>query len=115
MEESKTFKKIIEETREITKEFEKREKRKWIPETMVTELAKQLGEVSKQIMMLEGNYLPRRDTDPRYAHSKEQLADELSDIFANILRIADHYQIDLEEAHLKELESGKKWFEGHKI
>lgn len=112
--EDKTFKEIIKEIREINKEFAKREKKEWTPEIMTTELAKQLGEVSKQIMMLEGNYLPQRNTDQRYTHSKEQLADELSDIFSNILRITDYYKIDLEISHLKELELAKKWFKEHK-
>jgi len=108
--EEKTFNQVLKETREITNEFEKREKKEWTPEIMTTELAKQLGEVSKQIMMLEGNYLPERDDDSRYAFSKEKLADELSDVFANIIRMADYYEIDFEEAHLKELNKGKKRF-----
>ena len=110
MEKDMSFKQLSMETREVTKEFAKLEKKKWTPETMATELSKQLGEVSKQIMMLEGNYIPKRDRLPEYAHSKEQLADELSDVLFIILRIADHYKIDLEEAHLKELELAKKWF-----
>ena len=108
--EEKTFDEVINETRKITEEFEKSEKKKWNPETMTTELAKQLGEVAKQIMMLEGNYIPERDDDPRYEYSKEMLADELSDIFSNILRIADHYEMDFQESHLKELNKGKKRF-----
>lgn len=106
----KTFKDIIEETIKLVKNFEKREQKKWTPEIMVVELTKQLGELSKQIMMLEKNYIPQRDNYPEYAFSKEKLGDELSDILYMIVRIAHYYQINLEEVHLKELRIANEWF-----
>jgi len=104
------FKKVIEETEEVIKEFEKRERKKWTPEIMITELTKQLGELSKQIMMLEKNYLVQRDSNKEYSHSKERLAGELSDIFYIIIRLANYYQVDLEKTHIDELNKAKKWF-----
>lgn len=105
---------IIEKTREIIKGFEKREPKKWTPEIMITELSKQVGGLSKQIMMLEQNYVKQRNNNPEYSYSKEQLADELSDILLMIIRLADYYNIDLEKSHLHELDLANKWFEENK-
>ncbi len=108
------MKELIQDTERIIKEFGKREQRKWAPEIMVTELAKQLGETSKQIMMLEKNYLPQRENNKNYAYSKEILADELSDILFMIIRIANYYKINLEEAHINALNKAKEWFHNNK-
>lgn len=48
-------------------------------------------------MVAEQYYLADRDSDPRYAGD---VGDELADILHAVLRIADHYDIDLEEAHV---------------
>jgi NTP pyrophosphatase (non-canonical NTP hydrolase) len=108
------MKEVIEKTRKVIKDFEKREPKKWTPEIMITELVKQVGGLSKQIMMLEQNYVIQRNDHPQYSYSKEQLADELSDILFMIIRIADFYKIDLEKSHLHELDLANKWFEENK-
>ena len=112
--ETKTFQEITEKTREIINEFKKREQKPWTPEIMIVELIKQVGEVSKQIMMLEKNYVPQREGYPEYAHSKAKLGDELSDILFMLIRLSDYYEINLEQAHLKELDLANKWFEENK-
>ena len=38
----------------------------------------------------------------------EKIADELSDVLFMIIRIADHYKIDLEKEHLKQLDMALK-------
>ena len=49
-------------------------------------------------------YLSKRKKDPNYnKDSKGEIANELSDILFMVIRIANHYKIDLEKAHLKEL------------
>lgn len=73
-------------------------------EGAVIELSKQVGELAKNVMMFEGYYLAGRDNSPKYKTSKGEIANELSDIFFMVVRIADHYQINLEKAHIKELE-----------
>ncbi len=105
------MKKIVRKTEKVINEFEKREQKKWTPEIMMTELTKQLGEVSKQIMMLGKNYISQRDNYLEYASSKEKLADELSDVLFMLIRLSKYYQIDLEKSHLKELKLAEKWFE----
>jgi NTP pyrophosphatase (non-canonical NTP hydrolase) len=42
-----------------------------------------------------------RSLDKKYQVSQEALADELADIIFAVVRIADHYKIDLEAANLK--------------
>lgn len=97
------FQKVVEETLTVIKEFEKVEKRKWGAEGSMMELSKQVGELSKNILMYEGYYMTGRDNAPEYQTSKENIADELSDILFMVIRIADHYSIDIEKEHLKQL------------
>ncbi|HEU5367461.1 MAG TPA: hypothetical protein VFU69_03315 [Ktedonobacterales bacterium] len=65
------------------------------------ELMKQVGDLSRHIMMAERYYLPDRADDPTYATTNDGIADELADILYCLIRVADHYQIDLEQAHLQ--------------
>ncbi|MFZ5390882.1 MAG: hypothetical protein ACOZAJ_01225 [Patescibacteria group bacterium] len=99
-----TFKELIQKTNQIIDAFKKVEQKEWGIEGNMIELMKQVGELSKNVMMLEKYYLAHRDNDPKYnTASKEAIANELSDILFMIIRIANHYSIDLETAHLKEL------------
>jgi len=108
MNDSLTFKEIVEESLKVLNEFKKVEKRKWGAEGAVIELSKQVGELSKNIMMFEGYYMAGRDNVPEYQTSKEKIADELADILLMIIRLADHYEIDLEKEHLKQLDIAMK-------
>ncbi len=66
------------------------------------ELTKQVGELSKLIMVYEKYYFSDRGKmDKQYESTKEKIADELADILYVIIRIAKHYHIDLEKAHLQ--------------
>ncbi len=50
----------------------------------------------------EGYYFAERDKlDSKYASSKDNIADELADIMFAVVRIADHYDIDLVETNMK--------------
>ncbi len=60
------------------------------------ELSKQVGELSKLVMIQERYYV----SDPRLTASTEQIGDELADILYAVIRIARYYRIDLEQAHL---------------
>ncbi len=102
------FQKVVDKTLEVIREFEKVEKRKWGVEGAMIELSKQVGELSKEIMIFEGYYLAGRDTLPEYKPSKEKIADELADVLFMTIRIAEHYGIDLEKEHLKALDIALK-------
>lgn len=54
-------------------------------------------------MVEEGYYYP-----DRYDSDTELIGDELADIFAAVIRIADHYEIDLVDAHVKAREAEEK-------
>lgn len=101
---NKTFQEIIDRSLEVINEFEKVEKRSWGAEGIVIELMKQVGEISKLIMVTEGYYMAGRDSLPEYKSSKKKIGDELADIFFMTIRLANHYGIDLEEVHLRELD-----------
>ena len=99
-----TFQEVVDKSLEVIKEFEKVEKRKWGVEGAMMELSKQIGELSKNVMMFEGYYMAGRDSLPDYQTSKDKIADELSDILFMVIRIAEHYKIDLEKEHMNQLE-----------
>jgi NTP pyrophosphatase (non-canonical NTP hydrolase) len=81
--------------------FDARNRRPWTIEAATIELTKQVGDLAKHVMVAEQYYLPDRDDDPAYATTKAELADELADLLLAIIRIADHYAIDLEQAHVQ--------------
>ena len=57
------------------------------------ELSKQVGELAKQVMIKEKYYaLQGEVTDV-----DEKLGNEMADVIAQVMRLADHYQIDLEK------------------
>ncbi len=93
-----TFAAAIDLYRSIYKRFGAIEQRPWGAEGAVIELTKQVGELARHIMVAEGYYYKDR---PGYAAGKEQIGDELADIFAQLIRLADHYEIDLVEAHIE--------------
>lgn len=97
-----SFKEAVKLAEDIIARFEKIEGRKWGAEGSLIELQKQVGELSKLIMVHEKYYHFGRDkTDKQYESTKEKIADELADILYAIIRIAKHYNIDLEKAHVE--------------
>ena len=114
MEKNYSFKEIVGQTEVLIEEFQKQEKKPWGAEAMTVELSKQVGDLSKQIMSFENYYIKQRDKEPMYQTSKEMIADDLSDILYCIIRIAKHYKIDLEQAHLNEIKKAKEYFRTHK-
>lgn len=96
-----TFKESIKLAEDIIARFEKIEGRKWGAEGSLIELQKQVGDLSKLIMVHEKYYFSDRSRlDNQYEADKEKIADELADIFYAIIRLAKHYDIDLEKAHI---------------
>jgi len=103
MSEELSFKEVVEKTLQVIHQFELVEKKKWGVEGAMIELSKQVGELSKNVMMYEGYYMAGRDSLKEYETSKEKIADELSDVLFMVIRIANHYKIDLEKEHMNQL------------
>ena len=100
-----TFKEVVRKTTDVIEAFQKVEQRDWGVEGNMIELMKQVGQLSQNVMVFEKYYLAIRDENPIYNKaSKDEIANELSDILFMTIRIANHYGIDLEEAHIKELD-----------
>ena len=83
---------------DVVRRFEKIEGRPWGVEGAVMELTHQVGALAKHVMMQENYYFYSVDS----TENRKQIADELADVFGQIIRIADHYKIDLLESHIKE-------------
>jgi len=93
---NQTFEEAINDIRKSVSRFEKIEGKPWGVEGAVIELAKQVGQLSALVMNREGYYFPDREKqDASYASSDAQIADELADIMFAVVRIADHYGINL--------------------
>ena|SRR3990167_121213 len=110
----KTFAELISQTKKVIAEFQKVEQRPWGVEGAMIELSKQFGDLSRLIMVQEKYYLKSREDQPAYAATKQKIADELFDIWFCLVRLADHYGINFEEAidnttqkDLKDFEEGK--------
>ena len=100
-----TFKEVVLKTNEVIEAFQKIKQREWNIEGNMIELSKQVGQLAKNVMIAENYYPTKRIDNSDYEEaSKDEIGNELSDIFFMIIRIANHYGIDLEKAHVKELD-----------
>ena len=96
-----SFQELIGMTRTVIAAFDAAEQRPWTIEASIIEMMKQVGDLSRHVMMAERYYLEDRATHPSYQTSQEDIADELADILYCVIRVAEHYHIDLEQAHLQ--------------
>lgn len=62
------------------------------------------------VLTTEHYYLPDRENGPRYGGERGRIADELADIPYCVLRLADHYDVDLEKAHLTAREAECRYY-----
>ena len=72
---------------------------------LITHLLSECGEAANEIKGMEG----KRAGDP-LSYSKAELAKELIDVIFNVLRIANHYSIDLDNQWDKRLDGIKAKF-----
>lgn len=87
------FSQAVKETKRLTDLFETRiELKNWDIMAMVIELTAEVGDLADSIMMHEG-YRPLRVGD------KIDIQDDIVDILFMIIRIANHYEIDLGKAY----------------
>ena len=92
----KTFEEMQEMYREVVRRFNKIELREWNAQGAMIELSKQVGELAKQVMIKE-KYYALTDEVPDV---DERLGNEMADVIAQVMRLADCYQVDLERAFL---------------
>jgi hypothetical protein len=97
---ARTFQEMLAMTRQVIQAFDTVEQRPWTIEASMVELMKQVGDLAKHVMTMEQYYPPDRTADPTYVTSPHKIGDELADILHCVMRVAEHYHIDLEEAHV---------------
>jgi hypothetical protein len=95
VERSYTFRDLIDIIRRVVAAFDAAERRPWSVEVVVMELAKQVGDLARRVLVAERYYLPDRDQRAEYTADAQDIGDELADILYCLIRI------DLEEAHLR--------------
>lgn len=99
---NQTFEDAINEIRKSVSRFQKIEGKPWGVEGGVIELAKQVGQLSALVMNREGYYYSEREKENNNYHAtNDRIADELADIMFAVVRIADHYDIDLVATNVK--------------
>jgi NTP pyrophosphatase (non-canonical NTP hydrolase) len=112
---SKSLNEVAEMIRVVGRDFDAANRRKWGIQGLMMELSKQVGDLSRAVLTLEGYYLPDRDTSPAYAADRDRVANELADIFYCIVRIAQHYDLDLEEAHMNARAAEWRYLHGDQV
>jgi NTP pyrophosphatase (non-canonical NTP hydrolase) len=99
---NQTFEEAINDIRKSISRFQKIEGKPWGVEGAVVELAKQVGQLSGLIMNREDYYFSDREKlDAKYTATNDEIADELADVMLAVVRIADHYDIDLVSANIR--------------
>ena len=101
----KTFEEMQEMYREVVRRFNKIELREWNAQGAMIELSKQVGELAKQVMIKE-KYYALTDEVPDV---DERLGNEMADVIAQVMRLADCYRIDLERAFLSAREDENQY------
>jgi NTP pyrophosphatase (non-canonical NTP hydrolase) len=96
----KSFEEIAKLNRELVEKFKEQEQRPWGAEASLIELTKQVGTLSKHIMVYEKYYVAGIENKQGYKTDLSNIANQLADIFYCLVRLADHYKIDLEKSIL---------------
>ena len=108
---SKTFSEMQNMYKEVVKRFSTIELQEWKAEGAMIELSKQVGELAKQVMIKEKYYaLTGEVTDV-----DERLGNEMADVIAQVMRLADYYHIDLEKAFVEAREDEKRYLESRGV
>ena len=108
---SKTFREMQDMYREVVKRFRKIELQEWKAEGTMIELSKQVGELSKQVMIKEKYYAYTDNT----ADVDAQIGNEMADVIAQVMRLADHYDIDLEQAFVAAREDEDQYLQSRGV
>lgn len=101
----KTFAEMENMYRDIAGRFSKIELQEWKAEGAMIELSKQVGELAKQVMIKEKYYA----LEGEVPDVDERLGNEMADVIAQVMRLADYYKIDLEKAFIEAREDEDKY------
>lgn len=107
----KKFNELADMYKEIVERFNKIELREWHAEGCMIELMKQVGELSKWVMIKEKYYALTDEVPDVDIH----LANEMADVIAQIIRIALVCDIDLEKAFIEAREDEKRYLESREV
>ncbi len=108
---SKTFAEMEEMYRAIVKRFNNIELQEWKAEGAMIELSKQVGELAKQVMIKEKYYALENDV----RDVDERLGNEMADVIAQVMRLADFYRIDLEKAFIEAREDEDRYLKSRGV
>ncbi len=92
-----TFLEMQNMYKDVIKRFNKIELKEWNAEGTMIELMKQVGELAKWVMIKEKYYALTEEV----MDADEHLGNEMADVIAQVIRIADIYGIDLEKAFME--------------
>ena len=108
---SKTFVEMQEVYEQIVRRFSKIELQEWKAEGAMIELSKQVGELAKQVMIKE-KYYALTDEVPEV---DGRLENEMADVIAQVMRLAMHYNIDLEKAFVEAREDEDRYLKSRGV
>ena len=107
----KTFAEMEDMYKEVVQRFSKIELQEWKAEGAMIELVKQVGELAKQVMIKERYYA----LEGEVFNVDERLGNEMADVVAQIMRLADHYKIDLEKAFIEAREDEDRYLKSRGV
>lgn len=107
----KTFAEMEDMYKEVVKRYSKIELQEWKAEGAMIELVKQVGELAKQVMIKERYYA----LEGEVFNVDERLGNEMADVVAQIMRLADHYKIDLEKAFIEAREDEDRYLKSRGV
>lgn len=107
----KTFAEMEDMYKEVVQRFNKIELQEWKAEGAMIELVKQVGELAKQVMIKERYYA----LEGEVFNVDEHLGNEMADVVAQIMRLADHYKIDLEKAFIEAREDEDRYLKSRGV
>lgn len=108
---NRTFAEMEGMYREIVKRFNRIELQEWKAEGAMIELSKQVGELAKQVMIKEKYYALEGDVPD----VDRRLGDEMADVIAQVMRLADYYKIDLEKAFVEARENENRYLKSRGV
>lgn len=107
----KTFAEMEDMYKDVVNRFSKIELQEWKAEGAMIELVKQVGELAKQVMIKERYYA----LEGEVFNVDERLGNEMADVVAQIMRLADHYKIDLEKAFIEAREDEDRYLKSRGV